>query len=93
MYNGSEIAHSNEMSRSYSYTWHIGDHVLRLDIFDIVEVGTQVAKGSGKSRGEGTNFGLGGDFKRAKRYKDLLEFEIEKERIFTLERQFFRYFS
>jgi hypothetical protein len=44
MYNGSETHTSDELSRAFSYSWYDGDHVLRLDIIDIVEVGTQMAK-------------------------------------------------
>lgn len=44
MYDGQEIYHSDEMSRAFSYSWYDQEHVLRLDIIDIVEVGTQIAK-------------------------------------------------
>lgn len=38
-YNGHQIHHSDDMSRSFSHSWFEGNHALRVDITDIVEVG------------------------------------------------------
>jgi len=43
-YNRREIHHNEELSRAFSYNWYDGDHMLRVDIIDIVEVGTSMAK-------------------------------------------------
>lgn len=43
-YEGREIYHSDEMSRAFSYNWYDGDHILRVDIVDIVEVGSAMAR-------------------------------------------------
>lgn len=38
-YDGRQIHHSDDMSRTFSHSWFEGDHALRVDITDIVEVG------------------------------------------------------
>ena len=48
-YESREIYHSDELSRAFSYSWYDGDHVLRIDIVDIVEVGSQMV---GKNRND-----------------------------------------
>lgn len=39
-YDGRTVHHAEEMARAFSYSWRDGDHVLRVDISDLVDYGT-----------------------------------------------------
>ena len=39
-YDGRNVHHAEEMARAFSYSWRDGDHVLRVDISDLVDYGT-----------------------------------------------------